>query len=164
MGSLPPMSEPARVRVMTDQEYERWREAELASYAQEMVDSGMLPLEAAQARSAEQHAEYLPQEQATPRMHLLRVLDADDRPVGVLWVGPHPRRAGAGFVYDVAIDEDRRGEGHGRAAMLAAESVCRDEGWTEIGLNVFGPNDRARALYDSLGYLVVTTTMTKPLG
>lgn len=148
---------------MTDEEYERWRGAELASYAQAMVDSGILSPEAAQVRSAEQHAEFLPQERATPRMHLLRVLDADGRPVGVLWVGPHPRKDGAGFVYDVAIDEDRRGEGHGRGAMLAAEAIGRQEGWSEIGLNVFGPNSRARALYESLGYLVVNTSMAKSL-
>jgi ribosomal protein S18 acetylase RimI-like enzyme len=47
--------------------------------------------------------------------------------------------------------------------MLAAEAVCREEGWTAIGLNVFGPNTRARGLYDSLGYEAVSTSMTKPL-
>lgn len=118
---------------MTDEEYDRWRDAELASYAQEMVDSGMLSPEAAGARSAEQHAEFLPQEQATPGMHLLRVLDGTGQPVGVLWVGPHPRKDGAGFVYDVAVDEERRGQGHGRGAMLAAEAIGRQEGWSEIG-------------------------------
>lgn len=148
---------------MTEHEYEQWRDAELASYAQEMVDSGMLPPDAARARSAEQHAEFLPQEQATPGMHLLRVLDGDGLPVGVLWVGPHPRKEGAGFVYDVAIDEPRRREGHGRAAMLTAEAIGRREGWREIGLNVFGPNTRAQTLYQSLGYLVVNTNMAKPL-
>ena len=60
---------------MTTDEYEQWREAALVSSAKEMVDSGMLTPEAAQARSAGQHAEFLPQEQATPGMHLLRVLD-----------------------------------------------------------------------------------------
>ena len=119
--------------------------------------------EAARARSAEQHAEFLPQEQATPGMHLLRVLDGDGRPAGVLWVGPHPRKDGAGFVYDVAIDEGRRGEGLGRGAVRAAEEIGRREGWSELGLNVFGPNTRARALYDSLGYVVVNSTMAKRL-
>jgi ribosomal protein S18 acetylase RimI-like enzyme len=157
------MSEAAPVRPMTDEEYEQWRDAEVASYAQEMIDSGMLSPEAAQARSAEQHAEFLPQEQGTPGMYLLRVLDGDQRPVGVLWVGRHPRKDGAGFVYDVAIDEARRGEGHGRGAMLAAEKIGRQEGWSEIGLNVFGPNTRARTLYESLGYLVVNTNMAKSL-
>jgi len=96
-------------------------------------------------------------------MHLLRVLDDRGEPVGVLWVGPHPRKAGAGWVWDVEIDEAHRGRGHGRAAMLAAEEIARSEGWAELGLNVFGPNRRAKALYDSLGYEVVSTSMTKPL-
>ncbi len=148
---------------MTDEEYETWREAELASYAQEMVDSGMLQPDAARVRSAEQHAEFLPQDRATPGMHLLRVLDSDGLPVGVLWLGPHPRKDGAGFVYDVAVDEARRGQGLGRGAMLAAEAIGRQEGWSEIGLNVFGPNARARTLYESLGYSVVNINMAKPL-
>jgi GNAT superfamily N-acetyltransferase len=96
-------------------------------------------------------------------VHLLRILDADGRPVGVLWVAPHPRRPAAGWVYDIEVDEDRRGQGFGRAAMLAAEDVARSEGWTAIGLNVFGRNARARALYESLGYTVDSLQMTKVL-
>jgi ribosomal protein S18 acetylase RimI-like enzyme len=157
------MNEAAPVRPMTATEYDEWQAGTLATYAQEMVDSGMLGLEAAQNRAKEQFAEYLPQGAATPGMHLLRVLDGDDAPVGVLWLGPHPRKAGAGYVYDIAVDEERRGEGLGRGAMRAAEAVGRREGWTEIGLNVFGPNTRARTLYESLGYVVVATNMAKPL-
>jgi hypothetical protein len=33
----------------------------------------------------------------------------------------------------------------------------------EIGLNVFGFNDGARRLYESLGYRVLTVQMTKTL-
>jgi GNAT superfamily N-acetyltransferase len=157
------VSTAAQVRSMTVEEYGQWRRAKLASYAQEMVDSGMLPADAARRRAEEQHAEFLPDELDTPRMHLLLVLDEHGVPVGNLWVGPHPRKEGAGFVYDVAIDEGRRGEGYGRGAMIAAEEICRKEGWNEIGLNVFGPNARARQLYDSLGYLVVNTNMAKAL-
>lgn len=157
------MSAAADVRPMTQHEYERWSAAEIASYAQEMVESGMLPPAAARARALEQQAEFLPRQLATPGMHLLRVLDPTGAPVGVLWVGPHPRKDGAGFVYDVSIDEAHRGQGLGRGAMLAAEAIGQREGWSEIGLNVFGPNARARALYESLGYEVVTTTMAKRL-
>jgi ribosomal protein S18 acetylase RimI-like enzyme len=148
---------------MTHNEYESWREASLDAYAEEMIESGMLAPTAARERSEEQLSEYLPLDQKTPGMHLLRVLDDDDRPVGVLWLGSHPRKAGAGYVYDIAIDQARRGEGLGRRAMLAAEELARRAGWSEIGLNVFGPNARAKALYDSLGYVVVATNMTKPL-
>jgi GNAT superfamily N-acetyltransferase len=123
----------------------------------------MLDAESALRRAEEQHREFLPEGLATPHTHLLRVLDAAGVAVGVLWIGPHPRKEGAGWVYDVEIEEHRRGEGLGRAAMVAAEDVARKEGWTEIGLNVFGPNHGAKALYDSLGYAAVTTTMAKPL-
>ncbi len=157
------MASAVRVRPMTGTEYDRWRAAEIAGYAAEMVGSGMLDPEAARRRAEEQHAEFLPQGRGTEGVHLLTVLDDRGRPAGSLWVGPHPRKAGAGFVYDVVVDEDRRGEGLGRAAMLAAEAIARDEGWSELGLNVFGPNERARRLYESLGYRVVTTAMAKPL-
>lgn len=152
------------MRGMTAEEYDAWFAAAVESYAAETADAGTVASDDARRRAAEQTRGFLPDGLATPRMHLLRVLDDDGEAVGVLWIGPHPRRADAGWVYDVEIAEDRRGEGLGRAAMLAAEQVCIDEGWTSIGLNVFGPNTRARALYDSLGYGVTNTNMLKPLG
>jgi ribosomal protein S18 acetylase RimI-like enzyme len=47
--------------------------------------------------------------------------------------------------------------------MVAAERIAREEGWTELGLHVFGSNERARLLYESLGYQVVSITMAKTL-
>jgi GNAT superfamily N-acetyltransferase len=61
------------------------------------------------------------------------------------------------------IEEEHRGKGYGRAAMLAAEQVVQAAGMTHIALNVFGFNTTARAMYDSLRYRVVSTQMTKPL-
>jgi ribosomal protein S18 acetylase RimI-like enzyme len=66
-------------------------------------------------------------------------------------------------VYDIEIHERRRHRGFGWAAMVAAEDLVRDAGIGEIGLNVFGFNEAARRLYDSLGYRVVATQMTKRL-
>ena len=67
------------------------------------------------------------------------------------------------IVFDIEIVADARGRGLGRSAMLAAERFALDLGRKTIGLNVFGPNERARRLYDSLGYQVVSTSMTKHL-
>ena len=55
------------------------------------------------------------------------------------------------------------GLGFGRAAMMAVESLVKEAGETEIGLTVFGFNEPARHLYDSLGYRVVATVMTKTI-
>jgi ribosomal protein S18 acetylase RimI-like enzyme len=84
--------------------------------------------------------------------------------VGVIWIGPHQQRADAVFLYDIEIDEAHRGKGYGRAALLAAEQILVDAGVREIGLNVFGFNDGARRLYESLGYRTLSVQMSKPLG
>lgn len=157
-------SESARTRPMTQDEFARWRRTEIDSYAVELHDSGArATLEEARVQAADQLASFLPEGLETDGMHLLQVLDEAGDPVGDLWLGPHPRRDDAGWVYDVEIRAERRGEGFGRRAMLAAEGICRERGWAEIGLNVFGPNATARALYDSLGYRVVNTNLTKRL-
>lgn len=70
------------------------------------------------------------------------------------------------YVYDIEIMQERRGQGFGRAAMIAVESLIKEAGGTEIMLNVFGFNEPARRLYASLGYRVVAIQDDKddPLG
>jgi RimJ/RimL family protein N-acetyltransferase len=47
--------------------------------------------------------------------------------------------------------------------MAAAEHLASEIGFTELSLNVFGFNERARRLYDSMDYRVVAVQMTKAL-
>ena len=47
--------------------------------------------------------------------------------------------------------------------MLAAEPVVREAGFVKLGLNVFGDNEAAHALYLSLGYQPIATQMIKKL-
>jgi len=157
------MTDAAAVRPMTPEEYDAWIVGEIAAYAGDLAQASGSTLEEAHLRAEQQTRELLPDGPATEGAYLLRVLDDAGEPVGVLWLGPHPQRRGAGWVYEVQIDEMRRGEGLGRAAMVAAERIGRQAGWTALGLNVFGHNPRARTLYDSLGYEVAATTMAKPL-
>lgn len=86
----------------------------------------------------------------------------DDRPVGVLWIGPRDDD-GFWWIYDIAIDEGARGRGFGRQTMLLAEDAVRERGGRSVGLNVFGDNTTARNLYDSLGYEPTSIQMRKPL-
>lgn len=148
---------------MTLDEYEDWIVVETQQYAADLARATGETVEEARRRAEQQLRRFLPHGPVTEGVFLMRVLDGVGEPVGTLWLGPHPERAGAGWVYDVEIDEHRRGEGLGRVAMLAAERIGRDAGWSILGLNVFGHNARARSLYDSLGYTVAATTMTKPL-
>jgi ribosomal protein S18 acetylase RimI-like enzyme len=114
--------------------------------------------------SAGRMPDRLPQGPATPDMWLRIVVDAHGTDVGSLWLGWDPDRSGTMFVWAVEIDEGFRGKGFGRAAMTSAEGLARDVGATAITLNVFGPNARARGLYESLGYDVTSVQMIKTLG
>ena len=64
------------------------------------------------------------------------------------------------WVYDIEVDADVRGRGHGRSVMVLAESEVRALGFSRIGLNVFARNVAALALYTSLGYRTVRTHET----
>jgi ribosomal protein S18 acetylase RimI-like enzyme len=151
------------VRAMTEPEYEGWRAAVIESYATDLSESSGVAIEVARADAAAQFPRLLPDGLATEGNWLLRVLDRDGTDVGALWLGPSTDRAGVVHVFDIEIDAEHQGRGLGRAAMLAAEDLVRESGASEVTLNVFGFNERARRLYDSLGYQVVRTYMIKKL-
>lgn len=66
-------------------------------------------------------------------------------------------------VSDLAIRSEAEGRGAGRALMAAAESWAVARGHRLLTLNVFDANQRARRLYDSLGYEPDTTKLVKLL-
>ena len=67
------------------------------------------------------------------------------------------------FIYDIVIDEDKLGKGHGRAALLLLEDMARALEKKRISLHVFAHNERARKLYDELGYRPTNIVMSKEL-
>jgi ribosomal protein S18 acetylase RimI-like enzyme len=83
--------------------------------------------------------------------------------VGYLWIAPEAEGSDAWWVFDIGVDENHRGAGYGRAAMQLAEQAAAKHGAVTLGLNVFGYNTVARALYDSLGYETTAVQMRKPL-
>jgi ribosomal protein S18 acetylase RimI-like enzyme len=94
---------------------------------------------------------------------VFHVMDEEVK-VGSLWLATREKRnAGEWYVYDIMIDEEHRGKGFGRSTMRAAEDYVRNQGGTTLELNVFGPNAVARALYESLGYKIMTIGMRKSL-
>ena len=96
--------------------------------------------------------------------HLIFDVVSDGAVVGYLWVGPQsPPSPGAWWVWDIAIEESQQRHGYGRQAMLLGEEEVRRAGGRVLGLNVFGFNTGARALYESLGYETTAIQMAKRL-
>jgi ribosomal protein S18 acetylase RimI-like enzyme len=139
-----------------------WLPGQFARYVEERVHAGEAP-DAARVMADAQRAELFPGDAPAEGQHVMH-LRVDDETVGVLWMG---RPLGGGsdwYVFFVGVDEARRGRGLGRVAMLEAERWTRARGGTRIVLNVFGPNQVARNLYDSLGYRPLQTYVQRELG
>jgi ribosomal protein S18 acetylase RimI-like enzyme len=147
---------------MTRAEFDEWLPRQLAGYAAQIAASGAMPEAEAWEKARRDTARSFSAGYDTPGQLLFLVL-AGTNAVGSLWLAvpgpdPDPRMA---WVYDIEVDEEYRGRGYGRAAMLLAETEVRSRGMTSLGLNVFGQNTVARALYESLGYDVTALQMKK---
>jgi ribosomal protein S18 acetylase RimI-like enzyme len=140
---------PLALHTMTAAEFDVWVQGEVEAYAEELAATGM-SAEAALERSRTQMAELIPSGLDSPGMEFFLARVGDDV-VGDLWLNTDQTMA---FVYNIEVDEGRRRRGHGAAIMNAAARHCRDAGHPYLGLNVFGHNPHARALYDKLGYRV----------
>ena len=83
----------------------------------------------------------------------------------MLWIGPQQpaNQPEAFWVFYVRVEEAHRGEGYGRLAMELAETEARSRGASELGPNVFGHNQVARHLYESMGYTATSINMKKKL-
>lgn len=150
------------LRPMTAAEFAAYHDHSVREFAEQLVSLGGGDPATAQAESERQMVELLPDGLGTDGQHLL-VAEDDGVRVGILWVGARRDRSDLWWVWDVEIDSDHRGRGYGRATMLAGEDHVRAQGVQRLGLNVFGGNAAAIALYDDLGYAVDAQQMSKPL-
>ena len=80
----------------------------------------------------------------------------DDKIVASAMVGHEGHR---GWVYYVAVDPNRRGQGLGRTIMNAAEDWLRAAGIAKLQLLVRRENAPANAFYQSLGFEESTSVM-----
>jgi ribosomal protein S18 acetylase RimI-like enzyme len=154
----------SRLRRPTALEYEQWFDVARQQYVDDLMTSGSMSRDAAEAKGHRDFAGLLPDGPATAG-HLIFRLEADGRAVGWLWLAlRHPQaETGVGFIYDISVEEEFRGRGYGRAAMGLAEEEARQNGLHAIALSVFGNNDVARGLYTSLGYRETSVQMRKEL-
>jgi len=63
----------------------------------------------------------------------------------------------------LAVETASQGQGVGRLLMDAAEAWARSRGYRRITLNVFAQNERARQIYERLGYEPETVHYLKEL-
>jgi GNAT superfamily N-acetyltransferase len=160
------MESPAvRLRDMRPDEYDAYT-AEREHDTAESLSSSM-SYEAGLAQARRGAARFLPDGRATPGHLLLVAENADGEVVGQVWLGLADPRTGssdAAYLYDIRVREVHRRHGYGNGILAAVEDIARDAGAKTLGLNVFGRNGGAIALYTGRGYEVVTQQMSRDLG
>jgi ribosomal protein S18 acetylase RimI-like enzyme len=148
---------------MTREEYDAYRVLAEDEYAESIARSGLMPEAEARRKSTEDFARILP-DGFDSEGHLFWTAYDGDRDVGMLWLKLEDSSEGTtAFGYDFAVKPELRRSGYGRAIMAAAEDECRRRGVVSVGLNVFGDNLGAQALYEQMGFEVTAIQMRKRL-
>ena len=144
-------------------------EAELLlSSARETYAAGLrsqrgLSPEQADQKAADDVTALLPEGQDTAGQVLLAARE-EGRYVGGIWAAAQgPDRAGMAWIYQVWVEPEARGRGLSKRLIQAAGDAVRVLGADSLGLNVFGDNAPAIAVYDSLGFTVTAQQMALPL-
>jgi GNAT superfamily N-acetyltransferase len=149
-----------RLRPMSEDEFTAWLPLMRDRYAEDIAGHGGLSPENAAEMAATQIEALFPGGQPSPEQ-LVFVVEAEAGPVGQLWLAERAEPQHCLFVYELYVDEPRRGRGYGKAAMLLAEEEAGRRGIDRVALNVFGGNEVARRLYQSLGYEENAIAMSK---
>ncbi|MGH8825547.1 MAG: GNAT family N-acetyltransferase [Jiangellaceae bacterium] len=153
------------LRPMTDDELAAYAKTQEDGYARQMVDFGGMTEAEAVAKASADMERYWPSGRPAEGHHVFAA-EVDGEVVGHLWLSgnsPNNDVAGQGWIYDVEVDPAYRGRGLGRELMQAALDQARTLGCTSLALNVFGGNDVAIRLYQSLGFRTTHMQMSKAL-
>ena len=151
------------LRPMNAERLPAWLEETTRAFIEELVATGRTR-EDATRHAAKSMEPAFPHGKPAPGHAVFDVIDDAGEPVGYLWIGPdNSNDPGSWWVWDIEIHADKRGLGYGRATMLLGEEYAHLEGARTLGLNVFGSNAAARALYEKLGYVTTQLQMRKPL-
>lgn len=156
------MDSPAiRLEPMTEGEFAEFVAWSVRDLAAQQIRTGKWAAADALSYAKGEYLLALSQGLETQDSYLYTVRDAENgQRVGSLFLMVR-RRAGAleTFVYNIVVDEAKRGLGYGRAMMRASIDWARERGTASVGLHVFGHNAVARELYGSLGFRETSISM-----
>ena len=152
------------IRPMTPAEIDAYVDQVASGYVRQRVEFAGEAQEVAERHAADAVQRFFPDRRPASGQHVYAAEVAGEV-IGSLWVAEQSRGGPErqGWVYDIQIDPPHRGRGHGRALMEAAERQALEFGCTSLGLNVFGGNEIAIKLYESLGYSTTSLQMSKQL-
>jgi len=153
------------LKAMDESAFSAYKKQAIPAYAKDNVSAGRWAESDALARSEKEFERLLPDGVNTKNNYLFDIIEnKQEQNVGFVWVKieRHLNTTSA-FIYDIEIAEAHRQQGYAKAALSGIEKVVTDLGATSLGLHVFNNNAAAMALYNSIGYQMVSHNMNKVL-
>lgn len=143
-------------------EFPAYRDYFIADYAAEIAANYGHTLAKSHAIAARELADDLPQTVATPDNYLLCIEQDGAELVGYLWYKLLDS-GGTAFILDFFVSENFRGQGNGKAALIALEKELAHADVEQIKLRVAFENKRALNLYERLGFNITGFNMAKSI-
>lgn len=150
---------------MHEDEYPGYLEYFIPDYAREIASNYRLSADDSLVRAKQEIAEDLPEGVNTPGQVLLCLITQLDNTimhVGYLWYKPDTAMRTV-FIYDFHIFNSCQGQGLGKQALRVFEQEMRDKDFEQIRLRVAGDNERARHVYEAIGFGVTGINMSKTI-
>lgn len=149
--------------LMSEAEYGSFLDDNIIRYAEENVRSGRWQPHEALERSRASFQEFLPNGLQSKDQYIFNIFDNEqDLKIGILWVEvkmDEPQRPA--FIFDFVLEEQYRGQGFGKKALLALDEKLKAMHAKSVALHVFGYNINAFELYKKMGYEVTNINMRK---
>ena len=148
---------------MSSADFDHWYLECVRGYAEAKCRAGAWTPEDSLEKSKAETGRILYQGQSTPGQGFLNAV-VDGEVVGTVWHGDQVLFTGIkAFVWDITVRPDLRGQGIGQKIMKLLFLHLKALGYQEVGLNVFGYNEAAIRLYNSLGFEVTSQQMNRQL-
>jgi ribosomal protein S18 acetylase RimI-like enzyme len=153
-----------KLEKMTQIDFEIWAPRSRQGYVEDKIKANGLTKNEAQEIAEKDFTRLLPDGLSSKDNYLYTMKNSDSTVVGYLWFcirGAVDNRKA--FLCDIVVNENYRGQGIGKSAMLQLEQEVKKLSLKEIGLHVFGFNEKAIRLYQSLGFRTTDLVMSKSL-
>lgn len=145
-----------------EEEFIQYWNYSVNSWKNNMIQAGLIDESVTFKEAEEQIRKFVPKGLKTPNHYFMHIV-YEGRKVGNFWLEIRRRGAVEAYLWDLLVNEDQRGKGHGTAAMMKIHQFSQERGATKISLNVFSYNRVARNLYEKVGYHDAAITMVKYL-
>lgn len=147
------MSNSIKLRKITENEFNIWKEESIKSYAEDLLLAGQCTQENAIERANADFNNILTEGISTPNNFIYIAENMDKEAVGIIWYETNTDKRA--FIADFLVYSNYRGKGYGKSILQELELVVKEQGIEKILLHVFEKNITARELYKKMGYIEV---------